>query len=102
MPPHKQPPVRGNFIVPFLLHAGAYEFSRHCFQSIAKSDEARVRAYACGAAHQVAVARDQTAAALLDITEGAEAVVLEIKEPFGVVEWLRPPDRRDGLDTRKH
>jgi hypothetical protein len=53
------------------------------------------------AAHRIAVARDQAAVALLEIAERAEAVVFEIEEPLGIVEWLRPPDRRDGLDARK-
>jgi hypothetical protein len=36
------------------------------------------------------------------LAEGAEAIVFEIKEPLRVVERLRPPDRGDGLDARKH
>jgi hypothetical protein len=54
------------------------------------------------AAHQVAIARDQPAAPLLEIAERAEAVVFQIEKPPGIVEWLRPPDWGDGLDTRKH
>jgi len=36
----------------------------------------------------VAVARDQAAAAMLEIGEGAEAIVLEVEEPVGIVERL--------------
>jgi hypothetical protein len=51
--------------------------------------------------HDVAVARDQAIAALLEITEGAEAVVLELEQPVGVVERLFSPGRRDRLHARK-
>src|SRR6516164_6513658 len=53
------------------------------------------------AVHRVAVARDQEAASLLEVAERAKAVVFEIKEPLGIVERRRPPDRREGLDARK-
>ena len=51
--------------------------------------------------HDIAVARDQTIAALLEIAEGAEAVVLELEQPVGVVERLFSPGRRDRLHARK-
>ena len=53
------------------------------------------------AAHLVAVARDQVAAAMLEITAGAEAVVFEIEEPPGVVERLLPRGWDDRLHSRK-
>src|SRR5215471_4021109 len=49
----------------------------------------------------IAVARDQAIAALLEIAEGAEAVVLELEQPVGVVERLFSPGRRDRLHARK-
>ena len=53
------------------------------------------------AGHDIAVARDQAIAALLEIAEGAEAVILELEQPVGVVERLFSPGRRDRLHARK-
>ena len=39
-------------------------------------------------------------AALLEITEGTEAIVFEIEEPPRVVEWLLRRDGGNGLDAR--
>jgi hypothetical protein len=36
----------------------------------------------------VAAARDEAAAALLEVTKGSKAVVLEFEEPVGILEWL--------------
>ena len=53
---------------------------------------------------QIATSRDVDDAilrGLLEIAEGPEAVVFEIKEPPRVVEWLVLPDGDDRLDARK-
>jgi len=54
------------------------------------------------AAHQIAVARDETAAPLLDIAHGPKAVVFAVEEPIGVVERLLSPGRDNRLDAGKH
>jgi hypothetical protein len=36
------------------------------------------------------------------MAEGAEAVVFEIEQPVGVVEWFCPADRGNGLDAWEH
>ena len=48
-------------------------------------------------AQDIAVARDEAAAALLKIAEATEAIIFELKEPFGVVERLFSPGRDDRL-----
>jgi hypothetical protein len=50
----------------------------------------------------VAEAGEAPAAALREIAEPAEAIVFDIEDPLRVIEWLRPPDRGNGLDARKH
>ena len=49
------------------------------------------------AAQDIAVARDEAAAALLNIAQTPEAIVFELKEPFRVVERLHSPGRDDRL-----
>jgi hypothetical protein len=51
--------------------------------------------------HRVAVSRDEAAAALLKVAQGAKAIVLEVKEPPGVVERPLSPGRDDRLHPRK-
>ena len=52
-------------------------------------------------AHDVAVARDEAATARLKVAEAPEVIVLELKEPFGVVERLLSPGRNDWLYAGK-
>jgi hypothetical protein len=49
----------------------------------------------------VSVARDDTTAALLDVTEAPKPIVFELKEPFGVIERLLSPGRDDRLYAGK-
>jgi hypothetical protein len=49
----------------------------------------------------IAVARDEAATGLLEIAERAEAVVLEIEPPVGVVERLFSPGRDNRLYPRQ-
>ena len=53
------------------------------------------------AAQDIAVARDEAAAAPLDVAQRSKPIVFELKEPFGVVERLLPPGRDDRLDAGK-
>jgi hypothetical protein len=52
-------------------------------------------------AHDVAVARDEAATALLKVEETPEAIVFELKEPFRAVERLLPPGRDNRLYAGK-
>jgi len=52
-------------------------------------------------AHRMAVARDKTAAPLLDIAHGPKAVVLDVEQPAGAVERLLSPGRDDRLYPRQ-
>ena len=54
------------------------------------------------AAKDIAVARDEAAAAFRDITEAPEPIVLEVEEPIRVIERLLSPDRNDRLDAGKY
>ena len=87
-----------------------FDFKYDGFRALCYLEQGRCRltsrngnliAEAFEAMHRVAVARDQATVPLLKIAERAEAIVFEIEEPFGVIEWLRPSDRDDGLDARK-
>ena len=52
-------------------------------------------------AQDIAVARDEATSTLLVVAETPEAIVLELKEPFGVVERLLSPGRDNRLYARK-
>ena len=52
-------------------------------------------------AKDVTVARNDTAAALLDIAQAPEPIVFEVEEPVGVVERLLSPRRDDRLYAGK-
>jgi hypothetical protein len=47
------------------------------------------------AAQDIAVARDEAATALLDVTQRSKPIVFEIEEPFRVIERLLSPSRDD-------
>jgi hypothetical protein len=46
-------------------------------------------------------ARDQAAAALLDVSHRAKPIVFDIEHPFRVIKWVFAPGRCDWLDARK-
>ena len=52
-------------------------------------------------AQDVAVARDEVAAALLDVAKAPEPVIFELEDPFGVIERLLSPGWDDRLCVRK-
>ena len=52
-------------------------------------------------AQDIAVARNDTAAALLDVAQRTKPIVFEVEEPVGVIERLLSPSRDDRLYARK-
>ena len=52
-------------------------------------------------AHDIAIARDQAAAALLDVAQRAKRVVFEVEEPVRVIERLLSPGRDNRLYAGK-
>jgi hypothetical protein len=48
----------------------------------------------------IAASRYEMTAARLDVAEGSEPVVLELEEPFGIIEWFFPGNGNDGSSNK--
>ncbi len=50
----------------------------------------------------MAVAGNQSAASVIEVGQGAEAVILQLEEPVLIIKWARFTDHWQGLESWNH